>query len=78
MKKRKSGTQVVLPSKLRQTVIKLGHDRPLAGHIGLEKTKERIITCFTGPICFAKFKNIARVAIYASEPPNNVRERKYP
>ena len=56
VKKRKSGTQVVLPSKLRQTVIKLAHDRPLAGHLGLEKTKERIITCFYWPGMFREIQ----------------------
>ena len=52
VKKRKSGTQVVLPSKLRQTVVKPAYDRILAGHLGLEKTKERIMTCFYWPGMF--------------------------
>lgn len=38
--------QVVLPACLRDAVIKLAHDQPLAGHLSVEKTKERILKAF--------------------------------
>ncbi|XP_033741736.1 uncharacterized protein LOC117328321 [Pecten maximus] len=46
------GIQVVLPEALRLNVIKLGHDRPLAGHLGTEKTKERVLRSFYWPGVF--------------------------
>ena len=48
----KHGVQVVLPEVLRLDVIKLGHDRPLAGHLGIEKTKERVVNSFYWPGMF--------------------------
>jgi len=44
--------QVVLPECLRDSVIKLAHDQPLAGHLGVEKTKERIMKAFYWPGIF--------------------------
>lgn len=44
--------QVVLPACLRNSVIKLAHDQPLAGHLGVEKTKERILKAFYWPGIF--------------------------
>ncbi|XP_060068688.1 uncharacterized protein LOC132548812 [Ylistrum balloti] len=46
------GVQVVLPEALRLNIIKLGHDRPLAGHLGIEKTKERVVNAFCWPGIF--------------------------
>ena len=50
------GTQVVLPKQLRKTVLELAHDRPLAGHLGLEKTKQRILSSFYLPGLFSDVK----------------------
>ena len=44
--------QVVLPECLRDSVIKLAHDQPLAGHLGVKKTKERIMKAFYWPGIF--------------------------
>ncbi|KAK3089699.1 hypothetical protein FSP39_005726 [Pinctada imbricata] len=38
----RQGDQVVLPKRLRSAVIELVHDQPFAGHLGVEKTKDRI------------------------------------
>ena len=35
--------QLVLPQECRQTVLELGHEIPLAGHLGKEKTRQRIL-----------------------------------
>lgn len=44
--------QIVLPSKLRGTVLSLGHDIPLAGHLGNKKTRDRIMQHFFWPGIF--------------------------
>ncbi|XP_033761108.1 uncharacterized protein LOC117342916 [Pecten maximus] len=52
-----AGKQLVLPKSLRQAVIKLAHDRPLAGHLGQEKTKQRILQSFYWPGMFSDIKS---------------------
>ncbi|CAG2248608.1 unnamed protein product [Mytilus edulis] len=51
--KKPNGTKTrnssVLPSRLRKAVIKIAHDQPMAGHLGIEKTKERILASFYWP-----------------------------
>ncbi|CAC5369045.1 unnamed protein product [Mytilus coruscus] len=49
---RKQGTQVVLPSRLKNAVIKIANDQPMAGHLGIEKTKDRISASFYWPGIF--------------------------
>ena len=41
--------QVVLPRSYRQNVLKLAHNIPIAGHLGAEKTKQRILKRFYWP-----------------------------
>ena len=38
--------QLVLPTELRPTVLKLAHDVPMAGHLGKKKTTDRILNRF--------------------------------
>ncbi|XP_033739131.1 uncharacterized protein LOC117326489 [Pecten maximus] len=52
-----AGKQLVLPKSLRQAVIKLAHDRPLAGHLGQEKTKQRVLQSFYWPGMFSDIKS---------------------
>lgn len=40
---------IVLPTKLRPKVMKLGHDIPMAGHLGYKKTLNRINQHFSWP-----------------------------
>ena len=35
--------QLVLPKKYRATVLQLAHDIPVGGHLGIKKTKDRIL-----------------------------------
>ncbi|KAL8596030.1 hypothetical protein ACOMHN_021070 [Nucella lapillus] len=42
-------TQVVVPKELRVSVMTLGHDIPMAGHLGTRKTKDRIFLEFYWP-----------------------------
>ena len=49
---KKSGsslTQVVLPTTLIKTVLRLSHDVPMAGHMGVARTKERVLSNFFWP-----------------------------
>ena len=41
--------QLVLPQECRRTVLELGHEIPLAGHLGKEKTRQRILRRFYWP-----------------------------
>ena len=42
-------TQLVVPKDLRESVLKMGHDMPLAGHLGVRRTRERIWQAFYWP-----------------------------
>ncbi|KAL8595123.1 hypothetical protein ACOMHN_019161 [Nucella lapillus] len=42
-------TQVLVPKELRLSVMTLGHDIPMAGHLGTRKTKDRIFLEFYWP-----------------------------
>uniref|UniRef100_A0A671UEB7 Gypsy retrotransposon integrase-like protein 1 n=1 Tax=Sparus aurata TaxID=8175 RepID=A0A671UEB7_SPAAU len=42
-------TQVVVPKPRRQEILVLAHDNPLAGHLGVNKTYDRILRCFFWP-----------------------------
>ena len=41
--------QILVPKDLRKKVIKVAHDMMLAGHMGVNKTKDRILTNFYWP-----------------------------
>lgn len=38
--------QIVIPKAFRNTVIGLGHDSPMSGHLGINKTYKRVLTHF--------------------------------
>ena len=44
--------QLVLPTECRQMVLELGHEIPLAGHPGIEKTRQRILKRFYWPTLY--------------------------
>ena len=41
--------QIVVPSTYRQDIISLAHEAPLAGHLGVHKTQEKILSHFFWP-----------------------------
>ena len=49
-------TQLVLPQQARTTVLNLAHDVPTAGHLGITKTKDRVLQRYYWP---GVFKDIA-------------------
>ena len=44
--------QLVLPKPCRKTVLELSHEIPLAGHLGIDKTRQRILRRFYWPTVF--------------------------
>ena len=52
--------QLVLPSPLRPTVLKLAHDIPMAGHFGKKKTADGIRSQFYWPGLFRDVEEYCR------------------
>lgn len=42
-------TQIVIPNRYRTEILKMAHDNPLAGHLGVNKTYDCILWCFFWP-----------------------------
>jgi hypothetical protein len=42
-------TRLAIPWELRTPIMKLGHDTPMAGHMGVARTKARILSQFSWP-----------------------------
>ena len=52
--------QLVLPKACRRKVLELGHEIPLAGHLGVEKTRQRILRRFYWPTIFKDVEEYCR------------------
>ena len=52
--------QLVLPKRLRRTVLELAHEIPLAGHLGKEKTRRRVLRRFFWPNVFGDVDEFCR------------------
>ena len=52
--------QLVLPQKCRETVMKLAHSIPLAGHLGKNKTTNRVLQRFYWPTLFRDIAEYCR------------------
>ena len=52
--------QIVVPFEYRQRILKIGHDIPLAGHLGVNKTRDRILKNFYWPGIFADISRFCR------------------
>ncbi|XP_042299936.1 uncharacterized protein LOC121917889, partial [Sceloporus undulatus] len=48
--------QLVVPKALRNEVMRLAHDVPMAGHLGVEKTTQRVLQRFFWPGVYAEVK----------------------
>ena len=55
--------QIVLPTQGRRTVLELGHQIPLAGHLGKEKTLKRILRRFHWLSIFKDVENFCRSCV---------------
>ena len=54
--------QIVLPQKYRQRVLELAHDKPMAGHMGAFKTRQRLLKRFFWPTICKDIKDYCRQA----------------
>ena len=52
--------QLVLPQECRNTVLRLAHEVPMAGHLGVTKTKDRILQRYYWPGVFQDVANYCR------------------
>lgn len=52
--------QLVVPTKFRRQILQLGHDIPMAGHLGIKKTRERILKYFFWSEIFNDTKQYCR------------------
>ncbi|XP_076446988.1 uncharacterized protein LOC143284205 [Babylonia areolata] len=59
-KQGRSFKQLVVPSELRPTVLALGHDSSMAGHLGVRRTQERIWQDFCWPGCSSDIRQYCR------------------
>ena len=55
--------QLVLPQECRQTVLELGHEIPLAGHLGKEKTRQRILRRFYWPTLYKEVEEFCQTCV---------------
>ena len=52
--------QLILPKRCRRTVLKLAHEIPIAGHLGSEKTRQRLLRRFYWPGVFNEVEEFCR------------------
>ena len=52
--------QLILPQQCRQIVLRLAHDVPMAGHMGITKTKNRLLQRYYWPGIFTEVANYCR------------------
>ncbi|XP_075775938.1 uncharacterized protein LOC142826874 [Pelodiscus sinensis] len=53
-------TQLLVPKAYRWRVMEMAHDNPWAGHLGIEKTQQRVIQRFYWPGVYQDVKNFCR------------------
>ena len=52
--------QLVLPQQCRKAVLQLGHDVPMGGHMGITRTKDRLLQRYYWPEVFTDTANYCR------------------
>ena len=57
--------QIVLPQGYRNEVLRLAHETPMAGHLGVRKTLEKVRRHFFGQRCAKMLFPIARPVTHA-------------
>ena len=55
--------QLILPKQCREVVLRMGHEIPLAGHLGTEKTRQRILRRFYRPTLFRDVEQFCKSCI---------------
>ena len=62
--------QLVLPQECRKAVLELGHQIPLAGHLGKQKTQQRILRRFYWPTVFKDVEEFCRCCVQCQKSTN--------
>ena len=70
--------QVMVPKKLRNEVLRLGHEGILAGHLGIKKSSDRILTIFYWPGIFGDIRNVGQSCDICQRTVNKGSVRKAP
>ena len=60
-------TQIVLPYALKGQLINLAHSLPASGHLGVVKTRKRIMQYFTGQVFLRTYKCTAVAVMFIKE-----------
>ena len=55
--------QLVLPKQCRRVVLEMAHEIPLAGHLGTEKTRQRILRRFYWPTLFRDIEQFCQSCV---------------
>ena len=70
--------KLVLPKACRRKVLELGHEIPLAGHLGMEKTRQRILRRFYWPTIFKDVEEYCRCCDRCCDRCQKINTRKVP
>ena len=70
--------QVIVPRKLRNEVLRLGHEGILAGHLGIKKSSDRILTNFYWPGIFGDIRRCCQSCDICQRTVNKGSVRKAP
>ena len=62
--------QLVLPKECRKAVLEVAHEIPLAGHLGKEKTRQRILQRFYWPTVFKDVENFCKSCVICQKTAN--------
>ena len=58
--KKTEATQLCVPKQMRSTILALAHDIPMAGHMGIGKTSDRVTSSFFWPGMFGDVKRFVQ------------------
>lgn len=56
-------SQIVAPCKLRDRIISLAHDSVYSGHLGINKTRHRILNHFFWPGCYSDIRRFCQSCV---------------
>ncbi|XP_077869382.1 uncharacterized protein LOC144360596 [Saccoglossus kowalevskii] len=71
-------TQLVVPLKCRGESLRIAHDIPLAGHLGIEKTKQRVLQHFYWPGIFSDVAHYCRTCAECQKSAKRYAHEKVP
>jgi hypothetical protein len=73
-----TATQICVPKELRTKVMSLAHDAPLAGHLAVARTQNRLIPHFYWPGMFADIRRFCQSCVRCQKTTQKGRVKKVP